>query len=103
MSKDMDKVLSFADGMDKEDVVEMDKELKQFKDKWCKKLDADFPNYLTMVIWVAEIIHRSTEQIIRGDFISDNYFVTDAFLDYLRPLIGELPNYATLSLSKATI
>ena len=31
------------------------------------------------------------------EFISDgNYFVTDVFLDYLRPLIGELPNYARL-------
>ncbi len=31
------------------------------------------------------------------EFISDgNCFVTDAFLDYLRPLIGELPNYSRL-------
>ena len=31
---------------------------------------------------------------------ADGSFVTDAFLDYLRPLVGVLPEYATLKMNK---
>jgi hypothetical protein len=35
-------------------------------------------------------------------FIDDkNLFVTKAFLNYARPLVGELPRYASLNIRKA--
>ena len=36
------------------------------------------------------------------EFINaEGNFVTDAFLDYIRPLIGKLPNYVKLACNKA--
>jgi len=38
------------------------------------------------------------------EFISpDGFFVTDAFLSYLRPLVGELPSYVALTGTKITL
>jgi hypothetical protein len=34
-------------------------------------------------------------KLLPPEFITDSY-VTDAFLDYLRPLAGELPDYEVL-------
>ena len=31
----------------------------------------------------------------------DGFGVTDAFLDYVAPLVGELPTYATLTANRA--
>ena len=38
---------------------------------------------------------------IPDEFISKNgFYVTDAFLDYIRPLIGEMPEYVRLEAKK---
>ncbi|UCF36522.1 MAG: diphosphate--fructose-6-phosphate 1-phosphotransferase [Acidobacteriota bacterium] len=45
----------------------------------------------------------NAERPVPREFISDDgLFVTDAFLEYARPLLGELPVYASLTVKKAT-
>ena len=43
-------------------------------------------------------------KLMPDEFISENgFYVTDAFLDYVRPLIGELPEYVKLEAKKISL
>ncbi|MBC7815912.1 MAG: phosphofructokinase, partial [Planctomycetaceae bacterium] len=52
------------------------------------------------IIPLSEVANH--ERPLPDDFITaDGMFVTKAFLDYARPLVGELPKFSNLSQIKA--